>query len=259
MTDNIPELPPIAQDIDSGMTAVLAAWHHRARQWAAVVAAQGVVTGRAPIAPLIPNPGALVIEGQVLPELLIPAAIIVVGDKVTEGQLIQGVALPWFDILKELERNPGFLHQLDWRKVEELIAGAYRREGWDEVILTPRSADGGRDVIASKHGVGAIRFYDQVKAYAAGHKVTADEVRALFGVVARDQNVSKGLVTTTATFAPGVYEEWKPYIAVQAGVEGRAEASRVAHGTRGPGHWCFTVATPTLPAARPSQGIGATP
>jgi hypothetical protein len=39
--------------------------------------------------------------------------------------------------------------------------------------------------------------------------VTADEVRALFGVLTRDQNVSKGVVTTTATFAPRVCEEWK--------------------------------------------------
>jgi hypothetical protein len=30
--------------------------------------------------------------------------------------------------------------------------------------------------------------------------------------VTRDANVSKGIMTTTATFAPGVPEEWKAYI-----------------------------------------------
>src|SRR5215472_4839505 len=90
------------------------------------------------------------------PELLIPAGILVLGDKVDEGQLIESVALPWFEIIKEWGRNPLFLQQLPWRKVEELIAGAYRREGWPEVILTPRSGDGGRDIIASKPGVGAV-------------------------------------------------------------------------------------------------------
>jgi restriction system protein len=143
------------------------------------------------------------------PEILIPAGILNLGDKVTEGQLIAAVAVAWFDILAKLEENPQFLHQLGWREVEELIAGAYKREGWPEVILTPRSGDGGRDIIASRPGFGAIRIYDQVKAYSPGHVVTADEVRALFGVVARDPNVSKGIVTTTATFAPRVREEWK--------------------------------------------------
>jgi len=146
------------------------------------------------------------------PEILIPAGILNLGDKVTEGQLIAAVALPWFDILKELEKDPQFLHQLGWRKVEELIAGAYTREGWREVILTPRSGDGGRDIIASKPGLGEIRIYDQVKAYSAGHEVTADEVRALFGVLTRDRNVSKGIVTTTATFAPRVRDEWKEFM-----------------------------------------------
>ena len=204
---------------DSGMNAVLA-WHHhyitQRQQWtAAALAARGVRVG----ARIQPGTGLLAIEGQepgvveeqrtMPPEILISASIINFGDKVTEGQLIDAVALPWFEILKELERDPQFLHQLDWRKIEELVAGAYKREGWPDVILTPRSGDRGRDIIVSKPGVGAVRFIDQVKAYAPGHRVNADEVRALMGVLTRDTNVSKGIVTTTATFAPGVYEEWK--------------------------------------------------
>jgi restriction system protein len=213
-------VPPPLPHTDSGMNAVLAAWHHRRTQYwtAAVLTAQGFVAG--PVERQ-PGTGAVGIEGQkpgveeqklTQPELLIPSAIIGTGDKVAEGQLIEAVALPWFDILKELERNPDFLHQLDWRKVEELIAGAYTREGWPEVILTPRSGDGGRDIIVSKPGVGAIRFYDQVKAYSPGHKVPAKDVRELAGVLTRDQNVSKAVITTTALFAPGVHEEWKAFI-----------------------------------------------
>ena len=207
---------------DSGMNAVLA-WHHhyltRQRQWtAAALAAQGVRAARVDTR-REPGTALLGIEGQesgvveeerpTPPEILISASIINLGDMVTEGQLIDSVALPWFEILKELERDPQFLHQLGWRKMEELVAGAYQREGWPEVVLTPRSGDGGRDIIVSKPGVGAVRFIDQVKAYAPGHRVPAEDVRALYGVLTRDQNVSKGIVTTTATFAPGVYEEWK--------------------------------------------------
>jgi restriction system protein len=145
-------------------------------------------------------------------ELLIPAAIIVAGDDVAEGQLIDAVALPWFEILKELRRDPNFLYQLDWRKLEELIAGAYKREGWPEVILTPRSGDLGRDVIASRPGVGAIRFYDQVKGYSPGARVPAKDVRELAGILTRDQNVSKAVITTTTLFAPGVQNEWEAFI-----------------------------------------------
>jgi restriction system protein len=84
-----------------------------------------------------------------------------------------------------------------------MVAGAYRAAKFDEVILTPRSADLGRDVIAVKHGLGTIRVIDQVKAYKPGHLVTANDVRALMGVLDPD-GASKGFVTTTSDFAPGI-------------------------------------------------------
>jgi restriction system protein len=168
--------------------------------------------------PVQPTTGLVGIEGQApvveerlveLPELLVSAGIIEVGASVPEGQVVAAVMLPWFDIIKALRRDSNILHQLNWRKVEELIAGAYEREGWPEVILTPPSGDGGRDIIVSKPGFGAIRFYDQVKAYGPGQKVPANDVRAIFGVVKLHQNVSKAVITTTALFAPGVREEFK--------------------------------------------------
>ena len=93
--------------------------------------------------------------------------------------------------------------------MEELIAEAYERDGYKDVILTPHSADKGRDVIVSATlpGIGTIKIVDQVKRYAARRKVTADDVRALYGVVSLDQSVSKGIVTTTSDFAPGIQAE----------------------------------------------------
>ena len=73
--------------------------------------------------------------------------------------------------------------------------------------MTPRSGDGGRDIIASKPGLGSIRILDQVKAYSPGHLVNANEVRAMLGVLEAEQNVSKGFVTTTSAFAPGIETE----------------------------------------------------
>jgi len=149
---------------------------------------------------------------QVYPEILVQAAIVVFGDKTNEGQLIQGVTIPWFEIIKEIQRDSQFLFQVPWRRMEELIAGAYERAGWPEVILTQSSGDRGRDVIATKPGIGSIRILDQVKAYSSGYRVSAGDVRALLGVLALDSNVSKGIITTTSSFAPGIFQEAARYI-----------------------------------------------
>jgi hypothetical protein len=92
------------------------------------------------------------------PAILLQATVVVFGDKTAEGQLIQEVSIPWFEIIRHLQRDPRFLYSIHWRQLEEIIAGAYQRAGYPEVILTPRSGDRGRDVIATKPGVGAIRI-----------------------------------------------------------------------------------------------------
>jgi restriction system protein len=147
-------------------------------------------------------------------ELLLQAQIVIFGDKTNEGHLIQAVAIPWIEIIREWEREPDFIFRLSSRQLEELVAGAYEQAGCREVILTPQSADKGRDVIvtATYPGIGTVRFVDQVKRYARHHKVNADEVRALLGVLYRDREISKGIVTTTSEFAPEIYKELADYI-----------------------------------------------
>lgn len=132
----------------------------------------------------------------------------------SEGALVRAVAIPWFEILAMIRRDPDAAHRVDPRKWEEIIAGAYERAGFDEVVLTPRSGDKGRDVVATKRGVGSIRIFDQVKAYKPGHVATAEEVRAMLGVIYGAPNVSKGVITTTSTFAPRVEsdEYIRPFI-----------------------------------------------
>ncbi|MGO9490966.1 MAG: restriction endonuclease [Terracidiphilus sp.] len=133
-------------------------------------------------------------------ELLLQA-VIVRGDKTAEGRLIAAVAIPWFDIIELLQKDPTIAFQISPDKWEEIIAGAYHKSGFDEVTLTPRSGDHGRDVIAVKKGLGSVRVIDQVKAYEPGHLVTRDDVSALVGVLHGD-GASKGFLTTTSDFAP---------------------------------------------------------
>jgi hypothetical protein len=133
------------------------------------------------------------------------SSVILLGDRVPEGHVIEAVALPWFDIVRILSRKPARAHEIDSRKWEEIVAGAYSAAGFEEVILTKRSGDGGRDVIATKRGLFTIRVYDQVKAYKPSLLVTHNDVRAMLGVL--DPSVSKGYVTTTSDFEPGVHND----------------------------------------------------
>jgi len=137
---------------------------------------------------------------------LLLQAVIVPGARTDEWQLIEAVGLPWFEIIKTLRNEPSFAFQIKARQWEEIIAGAYWKAGFDEVTLTPRSGDFGRDIIAVKHGLGTVRIIDQVKAYGPNHLVTADDVRALLGVLHGDK-ASKGFLTTTSDFAPRLRDD----------------------------------------------------
>lgn len=142
------------------------------------------------------------------PEVTIHTTIVELEDKTDEGHIIRAASIPWWNIYNELQNNPDFLFQFieDGHKFEEFIAGAYEIAGWT-VTLTPRSGDGGRDVIAEKSGFGALRFVEQCKAYRKDRRVTADEVRAMYGVLMADPKANKAIVTTTADFAPMIYKD----------------------------------------------------
>jgi len=157
--------------------------------------------------------------------LVLIKSLLQFGDRTKEGQLVRAVAVPWFEIMEIIRRDPSAVYQISPRKWEEIIAGAYERAGFDEVILTPSSSDKGRDIVATKRGVGSIRIFDQVKAYRPGHVVTAEEVRAMLGVITGAQNVSKGVITTTSTFAPRLTEDEyiQPYLPYRLELKGRDE------------------------------------
>ena len=131
-------------------------------------------------------------------------AIVERTNEVEDGYLIKAMEPPWQEIALALSRNPEALSHLTSRQWEELIAASYDKAGFDEVILTPQSGDFGRDVIAIRKGWGSVRILDQVKAHKPGHLVTANDVRALLGVLGTDRQASKGIVTTTSSFAPRI-------------------------------------------------------
>jgi restriction system protein len=165
--------------------------------------ANGVIVGAPALdSPTLGVPLPLAAQKPNTPQLLLQT-VIVPGEKTTQGTLIEAVALPWFELIEVFKKDPRAIFQIPPRMWEEIVAGAYRAAGYEVVILTPQSGDLGRDVIAVKKGIGSVRVIDQVKAYKPDHLVTAEDVRALVGVVQLDR-ASKGFLTTTSDFAPRI-------------------------------------------------------
>jgi hypothetical protein len=186
------------QDIPSDDSSVVGLRKHRgareSRQPATEAGTPASTPTRVPQAPVIHSNSFTFGPEDYLPALL-TQTLIIRESKTAEGVLIASIALP----------SP--VYQIDPWKWEEIIAASYQESGlFDEVILTPRSNDGAKDVIAIRKGYGAIRFVESVKRYKLGNVVTADEVRAMVGLLYDPKN-SKGVVSTTSTFAPKIDED----------------------------------------------------
>jgi restriction system protein len=135
-------------------------------------------------------------------------SLIIPGDKIKEGTLVKGVSTLWFEIMQRIRDDPDNIYQIDCWKWEELLAGAYKQDGWDVVVLTPKKGDKGIDVIAERKGWGQLRFLllDQMKAYKPDHLIGPDEIREMKGVLMDHPEASKALITTTADFTSGALE-----------------------------------------------------
>jgi restriction system protein len=178
-----------------GHTAALQAAYLRsdAAHWIAI---QAQTLSKAGIAPLLASSS---------PSILLQAAVTLEG-KTDDGRSVQIAMVPWLSFIELMLRDPNALYQLSPREMEVFIASTYEQQGWD-AVLTPLSGDRGRDVIATKKGFGSVRIFDQVKKYKPDYLVTRDDVMGMIGVLQTDQNVSKGIITTTSNFAPGVFKD----------------------------------------------------
>ena len=133
------------------------------------------------------------------------AGIITPGEKVASGVLVASTSFIWVQIVRQLGLDWSVAHHIPARKWEEIIAGAFDKAGYDEVILTPHSGDHGRDLIATKSGVGSVKILGSVKAYGPRRRVRYDDVRALLGVLSGERDASKGI--TTSDFPPKIGED----------------------------------------------------
>jgi restriction system protein len=139
------------------------------------------------------------------------SSVIIPERSTAEGILIKSTSLVWDEIVQALGDDWTLAYRLTPEKWEEIVAGAFKKAQYDEVTLTPRSGDHGRDVIAIKRGIGCVKIIGSVKRYAPGNLVEYDHIRALLGVLSAERDASKGIITTTSDFPPRVNEE--PFIA----------------------------------------------
>jgi restriction system protein len=138
------------------------------------------------------------------------SGILIPAKKTVEGLLLRSTSVIWTEVVSRLSKNWDAAYQITSEKWEEIVAGAFHKAGYDDVVLTPRSGDYGRDVIAVRHGVGCIKIIGSVKAYRADRLVRHDDVRALLGVLNAERDASKAFFATTADFAPRIKSD--PFI-----------------------------------------------
>jgi len=109
------------------------------------------------------------------------------------------------ELIQYLAKHPEKLRDMSPRKFEELIADMFKNQGYD-VTLTPRSKDGGMDVIAvQRDGIGTVMVIVECKRYAESHKVGVEIARGLYGVVEQNR-ATRGIIATTSFFTRGVID-----------------------------------------------------
>lgn len=108
-------------------------------------------------------------------------------------------------LLLHIRANPNEVFEISPRQYEEVTAELFSELGYD-VTLTPKSKDGGKDIlIAKKDALGSFLFYVECKRYAPDRPVGVEVVNALSGVVERGR-ATAGIVMTTSRFTKGARE-----------------------------------------------------
>ena len=113
------------------------------------------------------------------------------------------------ELIAYLAKYPEFMRQLNPRKFEELIAEILRNKGY-EVTLTPKTRDGGKDIIALyKSPFGHQMFIVECKRYKEERKVGVELIRGLYGVKTAEQ-YNQAILVTTSTFSKSAIDFVKP-------------------------------------------------
>lgn len=92
----------------------------------------------------------------------------------------------------------------DWRKFEQFVAKQFKRKNF-KVILTPRTNDGGKDIIINKNG---IKTYVECKYWNSNKSIGREEIQKLAGAAMMD-GVKNAIFITTSTYNENAFETAK--------------------------------------------------
>ena len=106
------------------------------------------------------------------------------------------------EFIRYLGMHPHLLYELHPHKFEAVIAALFKGRGY-EVIPTPLTRDGGRDLIAIyKEPFGTIVTLVECKRYSSKRRIGPALVRQLYGVV-ESHRANHGILATTTFFTEG--------------------------------------------------------
>jgi HJR/Mrr/RecB family endonuclease len=110
------------------------------------------------------------------------------------------------NLIYQLNNQPEDVHQLEPRQFEELIEYLLKKDGF-ETVLTPRSRDGGKDIIAKYITPAGISFltYVECKRYSPDRPIGVEYLRSLYGTV-MSERVNLGMLVTSSRFTSEAYK-----------------------------------------------------
>ena len=122
-----------------------------------------------------------------------------------EKALVSDLGLGASELISVFSQNPQLLYEITAGEFEEVVAEIFRRHGF-EVLLTPKTRDGGRDIIAIQRVLGIpSKFIIECKRYKKDRPVGVGVVRSLFGVQSQE-GANKSIVATTSHFTRGAID-----------------------------------------------------
>lgn len=121
--------------------------------------------------------------------------------------------------LDRILRSPEAMRALSARDFEYFVAELIDRLGFENVHVTPRSGDQGRDIVATKvvNGI-PILFAFECKQYRPDRRVGVDILRGLLGTITHGSTrATKGVLVTTSTFTSGA----RKYLLTEPTLDGK--------------------------------------
>jgi len=107
------------------------------------------------------------------------------------------------ELINYLKHHPEYLHKIDWRVFEELIAEILSSFGWS-IELTQPTKDNGYDIFGIYQDISGLKhsWIIECKKWDIERPVGVDIIRSLYGVKT-DLRVGSALLATTSHFTKG--------------------------------------------------------